>query len=93
MSSPFADPRCPRNVVKKNCDLWLAVVGHPLDEATRRARAAGYTRTIDVRTSDDFDPACKAGTVCGMTPTRWELNDGDVLTLWVNRGAAISRPD
>jgi hypothetical protein len=88
----FSDPNCPRHVVKQNCPLWTAVVGYPVEQAKQRARAAGYTRDIEVRSPQEFDAACKAGTVCSMTPTRWELNDGDILTLWVNHAVTISSP-
>lgn len=71
-------------------DNRTELVGFSVEEATRRARAAGYTGVIDVRTCNGC--TCKLDTVCSVSPDRWELNQ-DRLILVVARAAAITLPD
>jgi hypothetical protein len=86
-------PSCSAEDAKENCHRWTVLVGYPVDQATQRARAAGFTGKIDVGNLAEHDAACKDGLVCSVTPKRWELGQGETLTLWVNRKVAISTPE
>jgi hypothetical protein len=66
------------------------LTGLTVEEATKRARAAGYTGTV--RVTDAAAGACKTGTVCQVTPFRWNLNI-EQLTLFVAPNVSITLPD
>ena len=72
-------------------DHSTKLVGLDPAEATKRARAAGYTGQIVVEPA--HAGGCKVGTVCSVDPERWELNQAGRLTLWVNKALTISTPD
>ena len=66
------------------------LTGLTVAEATKRARAAGYTGTV--RVVDASPNACKTGTVCQVTPYRWQTNS-DQLTLYVAPALSITMPE
>jgi beta-lactam-binding protein with PASTA domain len=61
------------------------------EEATKRARAAGYTGSV--RVVDASPGKCKTGLVCEVTPLHWERNAGDQLTLHVAPAVSITLPE
>jgi PASTA domain len=69
------------------------LVGYTVAEATQRARAAGLRGTISVSQLSEFDARCAAGTVCSITPLRWEIDPTIDLTLYVNRKLTIHTPE
>jgi len=73
--------------------LWTVLEGFSPDEATRRARAAGFPGQIEVGPLAAHDPACKPGTVCRAEPFRWEFIAAGTLTLLVNPTLTISTPN
>ncbi len=68
-------------------------MGYPVEEATQRAKAAGWRGEIVVNQLSGFDAKCKDGLVCSLAPARWEIGEGHKLTLYVNRKITISTPD
>lgn len=66
------------------------LTGLTVEEATKRARAAGYTGTV--RVGNASPNACKTGTVCHVTPYRWTTNS-DQLTLYVAPPLSITMPE
>lgn len=78
----------PKPYVEQRTEL----VGYSVEEATRRARSAGYTGNVDVRSCTTCGPSCKLDTVCRVSPDRWELNQ-EMLILFVARAATITLPD
>jgi beta-lactam-binding protein with PASTA domain len=68
------------------------LVGLAVEDAKKRAQAAGFTGRIEVVEITN-DPACKIGTVCSVHPERWELNQDHVMTLYVAKQLTISAPD
>jgi beta-lactam-binding protein with PASTA domain len=77
---------------KAYVDPMIHLEGLDVAEATKRARAAGYTGDIIVQPAGN--PAnCKVGTVCSVDPERWNLNQSSRLTLWVNKALTIVTPD
>ena len=66
------------------------LVGLSPEEATKRARAAGFTGKIEVGQTSG---TCKVGIVCSVSPDHWELNQEHLMTLWVNKAMTISTPD
>jgi hypothetical protein len=96
-NSPFSaatdPPATERDIARENGHRWTRLVGYSIAEATRRARAAGYSGEIKVEELEQFDASCKDGTVCTFIPSRWELDLDDVLYLKVNRKVTIANPD
>lgn len=78
---------------EENGQRWTILAGFTVEEATRRARATGFEGQIEVGHLSEFRSNCKLGTVCGVTPQRWQLNIENSLTLWVNPELGISRPE
>jgi hypothetical protein len=77
---------------KAYVDPMIHLEGLDVAEATKRARAAGYTGDIIVQPAGN--PAnCKVGTVCSVDPARWNLNQSSRMTLWVNKALTIPTPD
>jgi hypothetical protein len=72
---------------------WTILAGTPVEEATRRARAAGFDGRIEVAHLDAYRADCKADTVCLVTPRLWEVAPGETLRLWVNHTVTISAPE
>jgi len=68
-------------------------VGYTVDEAAKRAKGAGWAGGVEVRELGEYDAKCKAGMVCTFQPARWEIGEGNMLTLYVNHKVAISTPD
>jgi serine/threonine-protein kinase len=92
------DTRPSLPVVIRFCDATRAaeparpeLVGLPVDEAKRRAQAAGFTGRIDVIEATDV--SCAAGTVCSVEPERWELNQDHVMRLYTPKKLEIKEPD
>ena len=85
-------PGCSPEDAKENCHHWIVLEGLTVEEATRQARAAGFTLDIRVLTLDRYDETCKVNTVCLADPKRWQLNS-DELGLWVNPKVTITAPD
>lgn len=73
-------------------DHRTKLVGLDVAEATQRARAAGFTGTIEVIDANP-DPACQIETVCHVDPERWELNQARKMTLYINHKLKISTPE
>jgi hypothetical protein len=69
------------------------LVGATVDEATRLAREKGYAGKIDVIPLSEFQAGCKPAAVCRVNPRLWELLQGRVLELYVNRELTIKTPD
>lgn len=78
---------------EENGQKWTILAGFTIEEATRRARATGFDGEIEVRHVSEYRSDCKLGTVCGVTPLRWQLNIEHSLTLWVNPKLGISSPE
>ena len=76
-----------------NGQKWTILAGFTVEEATRRARATGFDGEIETKQVSDYRADCKLGTVCGVTPLRWQLNIEHTLTLWVNPKLKISSPE
>ena len=72
---------------------YLILAGYPVEDATRRAKDAGFTGAIRVVPDDNFDAHCGAGTVCRIYPRLWQQPSTNQLTLYVNRSVEISKPD
>lgn len=72
---------------------YLILAGYTVEEATRRAKDAGFAGPIHVIPDDNFDARCAAGTVCRIYPRLWQEFPNDQLTLYVNRSVQISSPD
>lgn len=90
----LADSRtCSGVEAKDNCHHFTELIGYSVAEATKRARGAGFTGKIEVANLAEHDAGCKADTVCSVTPKRWEFNQGETLTLWINRKVTISVPE
>lgn len=77
----------------ENGRLWTQLAGYTVDEARARAKQAGHNDRIEVGKLYEYDPACKAGTVCRVDPQRWEIDESSTLTLWVNKNVEISTPE
>jgi hypothetical protein len=96
-NSPFSARTDPEptacEIARENRHKWTRLVGYTVEEATRRARAAGWENKIEVRPLTEYDARCKDGMVCTFQPARWEIGDGSALTLYVNHKMAISTPD
>ncbi len=73
-------------------DHSAKLVGLTPDEATKRARAAGFTGMVTVETSSSM-AGCTLNTVCQVDPLHWELNQDNRMTLWVAKSLPISLPD
>lgn len=69
------------------------IIGLSVADATKKAKAVGYTGKIEVLTMSEYDADCKADTVCRVMPEYWDLNQERTLTLFVNRKATIVVPD
>jgi len=77
---------------KAYVDSIIHLEGLDVAEATKRARAAGFTGDILVQPAGN--PAnCKVGTVCSVDPARWNLNQAHRMTLWINKPLTIPTPD
>jgi hypothetical protein len=85
-------PGCSPEDAKENCHHWIVLEGLTVEEATRQARAAGFTLDIRVMPLEQYDDTCKVNTVCRADPKRWQLNS-DELGLWVNPKVTIAAPD
>lgn len=72
---------------------WTILAGYSVEEATRRAKAAGFTGRIEIRERTRYQAGCELGAVCWVTPRRWELDQDRVMTLWVNKALEISAPE
>ena len=82
-----ADPDRPR----RGHETQLS--GYSVEEANRRARAAGFDGEIHVCELAELDASCKAGAVCGVDPVHWEGTGAKRLCLYVNRKIVITKPD
>ena len=69
------------------------VTGMTIEEATKKAKASGFTGEVKVSELYEFDKDCKAGTVCRFEPRRYYLNQDRTLTLYINRKLSISAPE
>lgn len=69
------------------------IVGLSVADATAKIKASGFDGKIEVFNNSEFDPSCKADTVCGFDPRRWYLNQDHRMTLYVNRKLAIGAPE
>ena len=78
---------------EENAQRWTILAGFPIEEAKRRARATGFDGEIKVGQLSEYHPECKAGTVCGVVPLRWQLNIEHTMTLLVNSTLKISSPE
>jgi hypothetical protein len=96
-NSPFATRTDPEpthcEIARENNHKWTRLVGYTADEATRRAKAAGYAGKIEVRPLSEYDAKCKEGMVCRFDPARWEIEGSGTLTLYTNHKVQISTPD
>jgi beta-lactam-binding protein with PASTA domain len=81
------------HVDKPYVDDQGMVTGMTIDEATKKAKASGFTGEVKVAELYEFDKDCKAGTVCRFEPRRYYLNQDRTLTLFINRKLAISAPE
>jgi hypothetical protein len=70
-----------------------AVVGLTVDDAEKKAKAAGFTGQFQVYALPEYDQGCKDGTVCRVDPIRWYLNQEHFMTLYTNKKVSISTPD
>jgi hypothetical protein len=78
---------------EENAQRWTILAGFTVEEAKRRARATGFDGEILVGSPSEYHPECKAGTVCGVVPLRWQLNIEHTMTLMVNATLKISSPE
>jgi hypothetical protein len=96
-NSPFSARTDPEptacEIARENNHKWTRLVGYTVEEATQRAKAAAWKGEIVVRQLGEFDAKCKEGLVCSLAPARWEIGEGNTLTLYVNRKVTISTPD
>jgi hypothetical protein len=96
-NSPFSARTDPEptacEIARENNHKWTRLVGYTPDEATRRAKAAGWEGRIEVHQLNEYDAKCKEGVVCTLDPARWEIGAGSTLTLYLNHKVAISTPD
>jgi len=74
-------------------DTRPVLEGLSVADATKRARAAGFSGAIEVHKLDEYDGGCKADTVCRITPYRWELDQVRTMELWVNKTASVVMPN
>ncbi len=77
---------------KPYVDPMIHLEGLDVAEATKRARAAGFTGEVLVEPAAS-SATCKLNTVCSVTPERWNLDLHGRLTLWVNKPMTITTPD
>jgi hypothetical protein len=83
---------CQAAPVVTNRGHTVELVGYTVEEATKRARAVGFTGRIDVF-EDAYDASCKAGMVCHVKPDVWEWQLTATMTLYINRKMTISAPE
>ena len=101
--SPEPDERTTtdRRVVLLYCDpdrvLPLlntpVLTGRSVEEARRLARREGLAGRIVVTPLNEFDPTCKAATVCRIHPLRWNVYSRGGMTLYINRPITITTPN
>ncbi len=72
-------------------DKRVNLVGLKIEEAKQRARAAGFTGQIEVIEAGDV--SCSMGTVCAVSPDRWELNQDHAMQLYTPKKLNITTPD
>ena len=72
-------------------DKRVNLVGLKIEDAKQRARAAGFTGRIEVIEAGDV--SCAMGTVCTVSPDRWELDQSHVLTLYTPKKLNITMPE
>ena len=77
---------------KAYVEPMIHLEGLDVAEATKRARAAGFTGDIVVEPAGST-ANCQVGTVCSVAPARWNLNQAHRMTLWVNKALTILTPD
>jgi hypothetical protein len=96
-NSPFSSRTDPEptacEIARENDHKWTRLVGYTIDEATKRAKAAGWEGKVEVRQLREYDAKCKEGLVCTFEPARWEIGQGSTLTLYRNHKVEISTPD
>jgi hypothetical protein len=96
-NSPFSARTDPEptvcEIARENNHKWTRLVGYTPDEATKRAKAAGWEGRFEVLPLREYDAKCKEGMVCSLQPARWEIGQGSTLTLYVNHKVTISTPD
>jgi hypothetical protein len=85
-------PACSAEDAKQNCHHRIILEGLTVEEATRQARAAGFTLDIKVAQLNEYDAACKPDTVCRADPDHWQIY-GETLWLYVNPKVAITAPE
>jgi beta-lactam-binding protein with PASTA domain len=96
---PFGKYAPSVTITIKYCNTYVAtnngpmLVGLSVEDAKKRAVAAGFTGRIDVMELSEYDASCKAGNVCRADPVRWYLNQDHAMTLLVNKKLTISTPD
>ena len=72
-------------------DKRVNLVGLTIEDAKARARAAGFTGRIEVIEAGDV--SCAMGTVCSVSPDRWELDQSHVMELYTPKKLDIKTPD
>jgi hypothetical protein len=96
-NSPFSARTDPEptvcEIARENNHKWTRLVGYSVEEASKRAKAAGWDGKIEVHPLREYDAKCKEGMVCTLDPARWEIGAGSSLTLYVNHKVTISTPD
>lgn len=96
-NSPFSARTDPEptdcEIARENHHKWTRLVGYSVDEASRRAKSAGWEGKVEVRPLREYDARCKDGMVCTFDPARWEIGEGSTLVLYVNHKMTISTPD
>jgi beta-lactam-binding protein with PASTA domain len=65
--------------------------GLTVDDAKKKAVAAGFTGRIEV--VEALNASCKPGTVCSVSPERWELNQDHVMQLYTPKKLDVRMPD
>ncbi len=73
--------------------VGVQLVGLAAAEARKRAKAAGFTGTIEVIELGTFSPTCDGDTVCGIYPEFWKKDLDSKLTLYVNKKVTIVVPE
>lgn len=63
--------------------------GLTLEEAKKRAREAGFKGIFDVR--KDTTGSCKTGTVCSVSPYRWNIEGSMIIVI--SEPVGITLPD
>lgn len=76
-----------------NGNKYPNLVGLTIEDATKRAKAYGFTGRVEVMDLSEFDASCKAGTVCRVHSSYWYLNQDHVMTLFKNKAIEIAAPE